>query len=151
MNCPDRSPKAGFTLVEVMIVVIMIGITSLLTAPKLRDALSRTTVRSARSNLIALYQQARGSAIETGRVTTLSFAGNVALLTATPRLSGAGTVDTIGNPQNFFLLYQVTVTPGGPLAVDPRGLGSSVATTIYLQRDGYTDSVTVSGFGRLIK
>jgi len=143
--------SAGFTLVELMVVIIMIGLVSLLSAPKMRDALARANVRSARSNSIALYQRARASAIESGRVTTLRFTGNVALVTAGPRLTGSGTLDTIGNPQNMFQLYQVSVTAGGPLTIDPRGLGTSAATTIYLRRAGFTDSFVVTGFGRLVK
>jgi prepilin-type N-terminal cleavage/methylation domain-containing protein len=149
----SRKGVAGFTLVEVMIVVILVGLTSLLTAPRIATALATNNTRSARSNAIALYTQARSAATATGRVTTLTFIGNVALITATPRLSGAGTLDTIGKPQNFRQIYGVSVTgtPAAALSVDPRGLGNSSSTTIYFQRGGYTDSIRVTGFGRLVK
>jgi hypothetical protein len=50
---------------------------------------------------VALYYQARSTAFVTGRLTTLTFTGNQAVITATPRLSGVGTADTIGNVQTW--------------------------------------------------
>ena len=113
----------------------------------------KSDVRSARSQAVALYYQARSTAFMTGRFTTLTFTGNQAVITATPRLSGVGTADTIGNVQNLGQLYGVTVTvsPGNAVAVDPRGLGNSVPTTVYFTRSGQQDSMLVTGFGRVIR
>jgi hypothetical protein len=45
----------------------------------------------------------------------------------------------------------VTGAPSTTLTVDPRGLASSTATTIYFTRQGKTDSMAVSGYGRVVK
>jgi prepilin-type N-terminal cleavage/methylation domain-containing protein len=147
---PDRT---GFTLIEILVVVVIIGIIVGIGFPSLNRAKVKSDVRSARSQAVALYYQARSTAFVTGRLTTLTFTGNQAVITATPRLSGVGTADTIGNVQDLGQLYgvAVTVSPGNAVAVDPRGLGNSVPTTIYFTRSGQQDSMLVTGFGRVIR
>jgi type II secretory pathway pseudopilin PulG len=149
------SPEGGFTFIEALIVFAIIALLVLIAFPLLERGLTRANVRNARTLSIGLYQRARASALETGRVTTLTFAGNVAVVTATPRLAplAGSTDDTLGGPHDLMVLYGVTVTgnPTNILTVDPRGLASSNATTIYFTRLGKTDSMSVSGFGRVVK
>lgn len=152
----DRSARAaGFTVIELLIVVALIGLLTLMAFPRLEQFMIRSDVRNARTLAIGLYARARSSALETGRVTTLSFVGNTALITATPRLIAAAgsTEDTLAGPEDLQSLYGVTVT-GNPdliLTVDPRGLASSNATSISFSRAGIVDSMAVSGFGRVVK
>jgi type II secretory pathway pseudopilin PulG len=152
---PSSVSPNGFTLIEALIIIALVGLLALMAFPLLEKSVTRANVRNARTLAIGLYSRARASALETGRVTTLSFAGNVAIITATPRLEPAAgsTLDTLGGPEDLLVLYGVTVTgaPTTVLTVDPRGLASSNATTIYFTRAGRTDSMSVSGFGRVVK
>jgi prepilin-type N-terminal cleavage/methylation domain-containing protein len=146
--------RRGFTLMEALVVMVVAGILGLLTFPTLASAMSRRMAWNARAVAIGMYSRARSNAIETGRTTTLTWTGNVAAITAGPRLlPGAGTVDTIGKPEDFSLQYGVTVTgtPGPVLTIDPRGLGTSASTTVFFSRNGITDSVMVTGYGRVVK
>jgi len=151
----QASPESGFTFLEVLIVFVFMGLMLLIAFPRLEQALVAANVRNARTLSIGLYARARSSALETGRVATLDFTGDVALITATPRLVpvAGSSLDTLGGPQDLQALYGVTVTgnPSGTLTVDPRGLASSNATTIYFTRMGKTDSMAVSGYGRVVK
>jgi type II secretory pathway pseudopilin PulG len=146
---------SGFTFIEALIVLIFVGLLTLIAVPLLSRSLNAANVRNARTLSIGMYSRARASALETGRVTNLDFTGNVALVTATPRLVAAGgsTIDTLGAPQDLNVSLGVTVTgdPTTSLTIDPRGLASSTATTIYFTRDGRTDSMSVSGYGRVVK
>jgi hypothetical protein len=45
----------------------------------------------------------------------------------------------------------MTWTPAAQITVDPRGFGSLTVTTVWVTRSGVSDSMVVSGFGRLIK
>jgi len=154
MHSDSRAP-GGFTLVEALIIMALIGLLAIMAFPLIERSLTTANVRNARTLAIGLYARARSSALETGRVTTLSFSANVALITATPRLAPAvgSTLDTLGGPEDLQALYGVTVTgsPSTTLTVDPRGLASSNATTIYFSRPGTIDSMAVSGFGRVVK
>ncbi len=146
--------RSGFTLIEALIAVVVSGILAALALPSLSRAVSRQGAWNARAAAISMYARARTSALETGRPTTLAWTGNVGLITATPRLStGAGTLDTIGPVQNFNMIYGVAVsgTPGTSLTIDPRGLGTSGSTTLFFARNSVTDSVMVTGYGRVVK
>lgn len=148
-----RATRAGFTLIEILMVIVLIGIMTAIGFPKMRDGLVKSDVKSARSQAMLLYAQGRASAQESGRVVTLSFAGSTALLTATPRLlAGAGTIDTIAGPINLVTTYSVTAAgnPSSTLTIDPRGFGTSAGTTITFTRAGYSDSIVVSNFGRIV-
>lgn len=149
------SREAGFTLIEAVIVFVLVGILSALAFPKLTGASAKNNVRSARGHAISLYAKARAAAIETSRSTTLNFTGSRAWITATPRIVAlaGSTRDTIGQVENLTSIYGVTLTfnPTGTLTIDPRGMGSSTVTTVWMTRNGFTDSMVVSGFGRVIK
>lgn len=147
--------RRGFTFIEALIVFAFMGLIVLIAIPLMGRSLTAANVHNARTLSIGLYGRARSSSLETGRVATLSFNGNVAVITATPRLVplAGSTLDTLGEPHDLQNLYGVTVTgnPTTDLTVDPRGLASSNATTIYFTREGKTDSMAVSGFGRVVK
>lgn len=150
-----RIREGGFTFIEALIVMIFVGLLTLIAIPLLSRSLNAANVRNARTLSIGLYARARASALETGRITNLDFTGNVALIRAQPRLVplAGSTEDTLGQPQDLNNLYGVTVTgdPSTSLWIDPRGLASSTATTIYFSKDGRTDSMSVSGYGRVVK
>lgn len=144
----------GFTLVEALITIVVAGLLGLMGFPTLASSMSRHSAWNARAVAISKYGRARAIALETGRATTLGWTGNVAVITATPRLAGGpGTLDTIGRPEDFGQLYGVTVTgvPGTALTIDPRGLGTSASATIFFTRSGVRDSVMVTGYGRVVK
>lgn len=144
----------GFSLIEALIVMVVAGLLGLFGFPTLAGAMNGRMAWNARAVAIGMYSRARSNAMETGRATNLTWTGNVAVITAGPRLlPGAGTVDTIGRPENFGQLYGVTVTgtPGTVLGIDPRGLGTSAATTIVLSRNSVRDSIMVTGYGRVVK
>ena len=134
---------------------VMIGLISAYAVPRLVGSSARNNVRAARGHLISLFSKARASAIETNRSTTLNFTASQAYITASPRLTtgGSGTVDTIGSVDNMATRYGVTLTwnPAAQITVDPRGFGSTTVTTVWATRAGWTDSMVVSGFGRVIK
>jgi prepilin-type N-terminal cleavage/methylation domain-containing protein len=145
--------RRGFTLVEALLTVVIAGLLAMLGFPTFARTLSSRAAWNARAVAIGMYAQARASATETGRATTLQWTGNTAVITASPRLNGGSGVDTIGSPRNFDLMFGVSVSgsPGTVLSIDPRGLGTSASTTIFFVRNGTRDSILVTGYGRVVK
>ena len=58
--------RSGFTLLELMVVVALIGVITVIGLPKIRNALQKTNVRSARVATSTYVATARQAAIQRG-------------------------------------------------------------------------------------
>jgi prepilin-type N-terminal cleavage/methylation domain-containing protein len=147
----------GFTLVETMLVVTILGVVALIGFPRMRDGMIRTNVRGARTTLINLLSKARTAATQTNRITLLKIQGNNAFVLARPRLGppGAGSnADTLGAVERLGDIYGVTVTAAiDSVRFDPRGLGTGfgTGTDFLVSRNGKTETIRVDGLGRVTK
>jgi len=100
----------GFTLVELVVVLLLLGLISAAVAPALRNAAEQTPAQQAREEIIAFLASARRSALTQGatitlRLNTSSFAWRMMVHT------GAGTTATGGRLQ----------LPAGVKLSDPDG------------------------------
>ena len=144
----------GFTLVEMMIVVALIGAVLMIGWPKVASGLAKTNLRSSRTTVANMFAKARAFAMQSNRRTSINFNGSNVVITASPRtLAGVGTVDSIGGVEKLSEAYGVTLTaPSAQVAYDPRGFGSLGAMqTFVVARNSKRDSVMIDGLGRVIK
>lgn len=147
--------REGFTLIEMLMVVVVISAVSLISFPRVRSAKYKSELRSARTSVASMYARARSGAIQYNRATILAFNGPSAVVLASPRLIAAAgsTVDTLGRVNNLGVAYNVTVaSTDDSLRVDPRGFGSNASViTVRVTRAEFTDSVVIGSYGRLIQ
>jgi prepilin-type N-terminal cleavage/methylation domain-containing protein len=150
--------RRGFSLVEMLIVVVMIGIMVGIGLPKMRTGMINNNVRAARTALINMIAAARNAGTQTNRSTWIRIQGNRALVLARPRRDGVNTLtinaDTIGPVQNLGQLYGVTVTasPADSFRFNPTLTSLDVVgTTFTISRSGHVETVAVDGVGRVIK
>ena len=149
--------RNGFTLVETLIVVVILGLVMLIGFPKMSSALVRNDLRAARTAVINLTAKARAVAAQSNRRTWVKFNGNHAFVIARPRLTvgGGGDVDTLGGVQDLAELYKVGLAAGADsIQFDPRGFGSWIGAAtidIVLARGGYSEIIQIDGLGRVIK
>ena len=148
------SRRHGFTLIEMLMVVVIISLTTLMAVPRFRAAVNRSNMLSARAKVMASFSAARAAAAGSGRVTTMHVNGNRVWVTATPRLkapAGVG-VDTVVLPKNLNTLYGVTASPsnGNTVVINQTGLGSA-ANNIVLSHGDLADTVKISQYGRVLK
>jgi prepilin-type N-terminal cleavage/methylation domain-containing protein len=147
--------KNGFTLVETLIVVVLIGAVTLIGYPKVASGLAKNNLRSSRVTLANMFTKARAVATQQNRRTSIAFNGNNVVVTASPRkLPGLGTVDTIGAVEKLNDVYGVTLSapPVTSVGFDPRGFGSlGTSRTFVVTRNGKRDSIIVDGLGRVIR
>ena len=141
--------RRGFTLIEIMIVIVVSGLLFLIGLPRLRDAVVRNNVYQARVALSALYARARAASIEQGRLGYLAVNGNrvTVLVRLTP--TGAAWADTVGVVEDLNARYGVTVAAtDDTIRVDPRGFGLNGATeSIAVTRGGLADTIFISAVG----
>lgn len=153
--------RYGFTLVEALIVVVILGLIVLIGFPKVSAAMMKSDLRSARTTVINLVATARAASVQTNRRTWIKFEGNRVSVLARPRRTVGGGVgidppDTIGTVQNLSAQYGVTVTTGvdpDSIQFDPRGFGVSlgVPPSIVVSRSGHSETVSLDGLGRVTK
>ena len=106
--------RSGFTLIEALVVVVILGLITLIGFPRISAAMVRSDLRSARTTVVNLVATARAASIQTGRRTWVKFDGDNAFVLARPRrAAGAGNADTLGAVQNLSTQYKVTVARGG--------------------------------------
>ena len=153
-----RLGSTGFTLVEMLIVVSMIGLMGLFAWPKVVLVLNQRQVGSARLAVLNKFNQARINARQSSRSAYLirswdAVAGDVLWIERQPRvvpLAGSQR-DTVGGYLNLDRSFGVTATVSSDtVAVDARGLTAGT-WRILLTRGAASDSVVISGFGRVTR
>ena len=142
----------GFTLIETLIVLVIIGLAGLIALPRLNTAFAQSNVLSAKARLMALYSTARATAVSSNRTAVLRINGNQVYVYASPRRSaGAGTVDTIVRPSNLSTTYGVTLSGGvDSVRVASTGLGLDSAAIVFTKYSA-VDTVFISRYGRVLK
>ena len=149
--------RYGFTLVETLIVVVILGLIVLIGFPKVSEAMVRSDLRSARTTVINLVATARAAAVQSNRLTWVKFEGNSAYVIARPRLTvgGAGDCDTVGRVQDLSAQYKVGLAADeDSIRFDPRGFGAwetGANVAVVLSRAGHTEGIAIDGLGRVTK
>src|SRR2546426_8682145 len=133
-----RMERSGFTTIEMIIVVLIIGVIAAIGFPKIRGTLDKTNVRSARVYLSTQLVTARATAVPRGCYAVVHFtsgASGAIWVTACPRrMPGAGTGETIGGGGQRGGRYNVTLAATrDSLALHPPWPdthGAGVTTTV---------------------
>jgi len=143
--------RRGFTLIEVLIVIVLIGAMSAIAFPRIGDAVVKQSVASARAGVVGFVAQARGTAIQRGATTRLILASNQLWVEAANPVTGV--VERVGNREDFGARYTVTVTPtNDTILYDARGIGmGSAQKSIVVTRGSYAQKVVISVVGRVIQ
>jgi type II secretory pathway pseudopilin PulG len=71
-----RRSSSGYTLLELLVIVAIIGMMVLVSIPSFREMQKRSAVRAAARELGSVFHEARSQAIATGRYTGLRFQQN---------------------------------------------------------------------------
>ena len=150
--------QRGFSLIELFTVLVLIGVITMIGFPRIRDALDKTNVRSARVAAGTYVATARAAAIQRGcrGVVHFSASAGTVWVTVCPRMAtgGSGTIDTIGAVSQLGTLYKVTLTEThDSVQFDPRGLRLNANTTTVklTASSGAADSIVINQLGKVVR
>jgi type IV fimbrial biogenesis protein FimT len=138
--------RAGFSMPELLMVIIIIAVTASLAAPKFTSYRRQSDLKSAASTVSAYVYRARAAAIGRAQTVRLATSGN-AIWVIVPS-SG----DTIASRQDLYADRQVTLSASvSSIDYSPRGIavGLSAATppTFTLSRSGTSRVICMTSLG----
>jgi prepilin-type N-terminal cleavage/methylation domain-containing protein len=136
--------RSGFTLIEILIVMAIMGIVAMMTLPKMGNMNDRNQIRSAKDGIVAKLSAARASAIATGRQATFYVEGD-----SIRNTTFNGTVEAAkGTTINLYRQFGVKVTSANiSVAFDGRGMTSNSGNVIKFTRNALADSLCISPIG----
>ena len=135
--------RSGFSLVEILIVIAIMGIVAMMALPKLGNMNDRNQMRSAKDGIAAKISRARNAAIATGRPSKFYVEGD------SMRISlFNGSLETHKDSINLYRQFGVHVASSAfSITFDGRGMTSGTANVIKFTRRAITDSLCISPIG----
>jgi prepilin-type N-terminal cleavage/methylation domain-containing protein len=142
--------RSGYTIMEMIVVLVIFGLVTGLSMPRLHAASSSAGLRSARLQTAVYLAQAHSLAIQRGREAWFLRSGNTIKVT----VDSAGTQIIYGRVHDLSREHSVTIpsTSHDTIRFDARGyaIGAGSIEKVLLTRDGLSDSVCVSKLGKVI-
>lgn len=147
-----RDPRGGFTLIELIVVMVIAGVMLGVAIPYFLKFSDRNALNSASVAVSTMHARAKIMAVQRGRLTRLKMdaAGSKMWIVST-KATGSG-VDTIGSVENLNTRFGITfTTTRDSLTFTPRGVGYETSgTTIVLSKGTKKDTLNVTAAGRLV-
>ncbi len=147
-----RNRSSGFTLIEMLMVFVIMGIVLSLASPKLSRAAGQMAVSNSRNEVSAMISLARALAIQNGRRAAFVQEGNVVRVELA---TGFGaTTDTV-TARDLASQHKVVLGPNAKLSIpfDPRGFAipnaKDESRIISISRDDFNGVVCVIGLGKI--
>jgi prepilin-type N-terminal cleavage/methylation domain-containing protein len=135
----------GFTVVELVVVLLLLGVTTASVAPAARRQRDRALVLGAREAVVGLIAEARTAAMESG-------AASVRIVAVPARaevVSQARILRTAAIASDFGVSIAIGGSSQVELMYDALGLGRVASQTIAFTRGREATELVVSGYGRV--
>jgi len=147
-SSPHRGRRAGFTVIELVIVVLIVGIMAAAAVPRYSDSLLRYRADAAARRIAADLATARARARATSSNQAVTFtvppAGNRYRITGMKDPNGFTTTYTVDLAAAPYLATLGTVNLGGDTSLIFNGYGIPDSTgTIVVQAGQYTRTITI--------
>lgn len=142
------APERGFTLLELVTVVTLLGLGLAEALPAARNLLNRMAVVGAREATVGVFHRARMEAVARGGARIVLEASPAAL----ELWSGGDLQSSINLAEEFGV--EMALSSGrerAEIGFDPLGLGRVASQTLVFDRNGAEAGLVVSSFGRVTR
>lgn len=145
--------RQGYTITEMMIVVVIVGMLTMISLPKFSGLVERNKLTAAREEIAAAIATARAAAVQKGRTATVVFSGNRMWVTVVT--SNSGTTTTVVPVKSLMTLYSVSIaaSPDTSVTFDMRGFANPrLASTgkFLITKGARRDSVCITTAGQIM-
>lgn len=144
--------RKGFSAIELVIVVMLIGVIASIGFPRLRSGLEKQRIRNTKALLATMVATARGTAIQRGCVATINFAPDSVWVTACGLTGNPPPVNVlVGTAKRVKADVNITLSASqATITYDPRGMRTRFQpTTVRVIGPHYQDSVVINELGRV--
>jgi type II secretory pathway pseudopilin PulG len=156
---PESAPgRAGFTILEAVLGVVVLGILLALAVPRIDTGLRRARLQSASAELATAHFLARTAAMRYGRPAQLHIdAANARFWVQVDTSIAGGTSDTVGFVHRLSDAGITVTSTRAILCFDRRGLPYTTGTceapdaTVTFSLSGRTDTVRTTIIGKLVR
>jgi prepilin-type N-terminal cleavage/methylation domain-containing protein len=125
MRRTDNRTRAGFTLVELLVVVVVLGILAAMAIPKFKNTKGKANAAALRTDLRNLATAEESFFYSTGHYSSaldsLNFRGSPGVVVTIPEANPAGWSATVTHPEAWPLrcsLYYAGATPLAPATAE---------------------------------
>ena len=145
--------KRGFSAIELLTVLVIVGIITAFGIPRIRSAVLRSNVRSAKAAMGTLVVKARTAAVARGCNATMTISSGTVSISVC-NVNGTGT-EILGGVDSLAARFNVVMRPSTTLTFDPRGLSTNYATLVVgfssISSSSVSDSVIVNPLGQVVR
>lgn len=143
-----RNQRSGFTLLEVMMVMVMAALIIAMAVPKFGQLRESGRMKAARTQVISTLSTARAAAIQNGRPARWIRINNQIIVQST---NNAGNYVTFMRPVDFETQYKVTLYSTSNLVnYDARGFATGANNFKVYIRGMTLDSICVTNAGAVL-
>ncbi len=151
--------KSGFTLLEVLVVVAMLGVLAGITFPRIGGVQTKFALRGAVNAFMSTHSLARATALRQGGLTELHIdpTNNLFWVEVDTSFTGSGVMDTVGFVVDLAEQRVTLSSTQTLLCFDGRGLPSSAAggatsgTIVAFAREDEADTIRTTVLGKILR
>jgi prepilin-type N-terminal cleavage/methylation domain-containing protein len=144
--------RKGFSTIEMIIVVVLVGVIASIGFPRLRRGLEKQRIRNTKALIATMVATARGTAIQRGCVATINFATDSVWVTACGLVGNPPPANVlVGTAKQVKADVNVTLSASqATIGYDPRGMRLLFQpTTVRVIGPNHQDSVVINELGKV--
>jgi prepilin-type N-terminal cleavage/methylation domain-containing protein len=151
MTMRSAAGRRGFSLVEVVVIMTILGVVAAMLMPTLRKSFASNTRHSARREALSFLYRAQATAVQYSRRSWLIRSGN----TLKVIVDSSGTIVQRGSTLDLNKSFGATLTaaPNDTIPFDPRGFavltGSTPKLIVTVTSISGADTICVTGLSRI--